>query len=99
MIKQIEYFFIRYGNRKKLIPKSLFPESKKFPFKLGDILYTGVNDLLYVGNGKFLMMPKEDKTKLDRGYLIYHYLKNRKSDGKTLKNQFIIRNNQIINYR
>jgi hypothetical protein len=88
-MKTIKYFFIRllfFRSAKKL---KLDFHSQRM---LGDIVVTGINDLEYIGKGKYLLVSKEDSEKVRLGFRIDNYLRS----GGSAKNQFIIRNKKII---
>lgn len=65
-----------------------------FPFHqvrmLGDVVVSGKNDLIYVGNGKYIMAAKDKSTKLDQGEAIKLYL----SQGNL--NQYVVRKGKVI---
>lgn len=86
----IYFFFVRFKNRGKLIPRGLLPAVALLTLECGDIVVTGKNDVEYVGNGKFLLVSKEDSIKLNRGIRILTHLQ------RGTKNQLIIRKGKIV---
>jgi hypothetical protein len=86
----VYFFFVRLKHRSKLIPKGLLPMVALVKLQCGDIVVTGKNDVEYVGNGKFLLVSKEDGIKLHRGIRIITHLK------RGVQNQLIIRKGKIV---
>ena len=89
----IYFFFVRLRNRGKLIPRGLLPAVALLTLEVGDIVVTGVNDVEYVGNGKFILLSKSESTKLNRGLRIINHLK------LGAKNQLIIRKGKIVAFK
>jgi hypothetical protein len=87
MLRVIFYFFVRTFSRKPIY-------KGKFPFhtnkRLGDIIVSGVNDLKYIGKGKYILIDKDKSTKIDKGEALKLYL----SQGAL--NQYVIRNGRPI---